>query len=67
MDEIVKSSSGELTAELTQYDEKMRLFMAKTPTICIGIDERKRVFKNIEDVINLLSGEVLHNSIYIGN
>ena len=53
--ELITASSRELATELTAYDEKMlsvfEYLGLPTNNILVKVDERRRVFKNIEDVL----------------
>lgn len=56
--ELIAANSHGLATELTAYDDKMlgvfdRLDLP-TDNILVKVDERRKVFKNIEDVLKLL-------------
>lgn len=67
--EIASKDTSDLSSELTQYDTKMltALHFLGLPTenILVRVDERRKVFKNIEDVLTLLELPTLNNSKYI--
>ena len=67
--ELITANSRELATELTSYDTKMlgvfEYLGLPTDNILVKVDERRKVFKNIEDVLELLPPETLGNSIYI--
>ena len=67
--ELITANSRELATELTSYDTKMlgvfEYLGLPTDNILVKVDERRKVFKNIEDVLELLSSDTLANSIYI--
>lgn len=67
--ELIPITTNELTTELTLYDQKILSVFSylglPTDNILVGIDERRKVFKNIEDVLELLPPETLGNSTYI--
>lgn len=67
--ELITASSRELATELTAYDEKMlsvfEYLGLPTNNILVKVDERRKVFKNIEDVLEPLSSETLETSTYI--
>ena len=67
--ELSLYNSNELSTELTEYDRKMLTLFSylglPTESILVSIDERKRVFKNVEDVLSLLPIETLRGSTYI--
>jgi len=67
--ELITANSRELATELTAYDAKMlgvfEYLGLPTNNILVKVDERRKVFKNIEDVLELLSSDTLGNSIYI--
>lgn len=67
--ELITANSRELATELTAYDTKMlgvfKCLGLPTDNILVKVDERRKVFKNIEDVLELLSSDTLRNSIYI--
>jgi hypothetical protein len=67
--EIITATSNELTTELTAYDEKMlgvfQYLGLPIENILVNVDERKKVFKNIEDVLELLPEDKLSGSTYI--
>lgn len=67
--ELITANSQELATELTAYDTKMlevfEYLGLPTDNILVKVDERRKVFKNIEDVLDLLSSDTLENSIYI--
>ncbi len=68
-DELSVNYSRELSTELTLYDTKvLQVFEylgLPTDNILVKVDERRRVFKNIEDVLELLPEDTLKNSTYI--
>ena len=59
----------ELSTELTEYDTKMLTVLnylgLPTENILVRVDERRKVFKNIEDVLARLEISTLNNSTYI--
>lgn len=65
--ELITANSRELATELTSYDTKMlgvfEYLGLPTDNILVKVDERRKVFKNIEDVLELLSSDTLANSI----
>lgn len=65
--ELITANSRELATELTSYDTKMlgvfEYLGQPTDNILVKVDERRKVFKNIEDVLELLSSDTLANSI----
>lgn len=67
--ELITANSHELATELTSYDAKMlgvfEYLGLPTDNILVKVDERRKVFKNIEDVLELLSPDTLGDSIYI--
>lgn len=67
--EIIAASSGELATELTAYDQKMlgvfQYLGLPIDNILVNVDERRKVFKNIEDVLEILPSETLTSSTYI--
>jgi hypothetical protein len=68
-EELTINYTKELSTELTQYDEKMLTVLSylglPTENILVRVDERRKVFKNIEDVLELLETSTLNNSTYI--
>jgi len=66
---IITVNSNEIVAELTEYDQKMlgvfKYLGLPTDNILVGVDERKKVFKNIEDVLNILPCGIIGGSSYI--
>ena len=66
---LITASSHELATELTSYDTKMLEVFGylglPTNNILVKVEERRKVFKNIEDVLESLPSETLENSIYI--
>ena len=69
MSDLIVLSNNEIEKNLTEYDEKIlsiyRYLGLPTENILVGVEERKKVFKNIEDVINLLNQDVVMKSSYI--
>lgn len=67
--ELITANSRELATELTAYDTKMlgvfEYLGLPADNILVKVDERRKVFKNIEDVLELLPTDTLGNSIYI--
>lgn len=67
--DLITVNSPELATELTSYDTKMlevfEYLGLPTDNILVKVDERRKVFKNIEDVLELLPPDILGNSIYI--
>lgn len=67
--ELITANSRELATELTAYDTKMLgvfdYLGLPADNILVKVDERRKVFKNIEDVLELLPTDTLGNSIYI--
>lgn len=61
--------NGEITSDITLYDQAiLTLFNyleLPTENILVLVDERKKVFKNIEDVVSLLPPDVKCKSVYI--
>lgn len=68
-EEVAINYTKELSTELTQYDTKMLTVLGylglPTENILVRVDERRKVFKNIEDVLELLETPTLNNSTYI--
>lgn len=67
--DLITANSRELATELTSYDTKMlgvfEYLGLPTDNILVKVDERRKVFKNIEDVLELLPSDILGKSIYI--
>lgn len=67
--DLITANSRELATELTSYDTKMlgvfEYLGLPTNNILVKVDERRKVFKNIEDVLELLPSDILGKSIYI--
>ncbi len=67
--ELITANSHELATELTSYDTKMlgvfEYLGLPTDNILVNVDERRKIFKNIEDVLKLLPPNTLKDSIYI--
>ena len=69
MNDLILSSNNDISKNLTEYDEKMlniyRYLGLPTDNILVEVEERKKVFKNIEDVVSILSPEIVMKSSYI--
>ena len=69
MNDLIVLNNNELAKKLTEYDEKMlniyNYLGLPTENILVGIEERKKVFKNIEDVVDLLEPDITIKSTYI--
>ncbi len=68
MDDLILANR-EIGRNLTEYDEKMLtvydyLGLPKEK-ILVGVDERIKVFKNIDDVVSLLDSEIANKASYI--
>ena len=63
--ELITANSRELATELTSYDTKMlgvfEYLGLPTDNILVKVDERRKVFKNIEDVLEFLTVESLYH------
>jgi hypothetical protein len=68
-EEVAINYTKELSSELTHYDTKMLTVLGylglPTDNILVRVDERRKVFKNIEAVLELLETSTLNNSTYI--
>lgn len=68
-EEIVLSTKQELSSELSQYDNQLLSLFSSlglpTENILVTVDERKKVIRNIEDVINILPESIKNQSSYI--
>ena len=69
MNDLIVLNNNEIAKNLTEYDEKMlniyNYLGLPTENILVGVEERKKVFKNIEDVVDLLEPDIAIKSTYI--
>jgi hypothetical protein len=69
VNEIIINSKEDLSITLTNYEVGLLNFIESfglpTESVLVGVDERKRVFRNIEDALNLLNSNIKSNAIYI--
>lgn len=69
MNDLIVLNNNEIAKNLTEYDEKMlniyNYLGLPTENILVGVEERKKVFKNIEDVVDLLEPDIAIKATYI--
>ena len=69
MNDLIVLNNNDIAKNLTEYDEKMlniyNYLGLPTENILVGVEERKKVFKNIEDVVDLLEPDIAIKSTYI--
>lgn len=67
--QLAIGNENTIVTELTEYDKAILSLFSylglPTEQVLVSVSERKKVFKNVSDVIELIPQNILPNAIYI--